>query len=117
MRSSKEHTSCCHVECCGRGGATPDNSDHHEGPMEPETEMKERLPTQEKKLSSGSLGGGESARPKHVTVHPPGTKSAKPTVKKKSIRANLDVPRELLKCKEEGSDRLDLSKSNVSLSS
>ncbi|KAL3248287.1 hypothetical protein MRX96_056551 [Rhipicephalus microplus] len=44
----------------------------------------------EKKLSSGSLGSGDAARPKQVTVTHPGTTKPKPTSKKKgSIQADL----------------------------
>ncbi|KFM76461.1 hypothetical protein X975_07749, partial [Stegodyphus mimosarum] len=60
----------------------------------------------EKKLSSGSLGSGDAARPKQVTVTHPGTNKAKRTSKKKgSIQADLDVAKEFLRCKEEGSTR------------
>ncbi|KAL1466137.1 hypothetical protein MTO96_042923, partial [Rhipicephalus appendiculatus] len=45
---------------------------------------------EEKKLSSGSLGSGDAARPKQVTVTHPGTTKPKPTSKKKgSIQADL----------------------------
>ncbi|KAG8172535.1 hypothetical protein JTE90_024917 [Oedothorax gibbosus] len=70
----------------------------------------------EKKLSSGSLGSGDSARPKQVTITHPGTNKAKRTSKKKgSIQADLDVAKEFLRCKEEASTRLDLSKSSISI--
>ncbi|KAG1668453.1 26S proteasome non-ATPase regulatory subunit 1 [Nymphon striatum] len=46
--------------------------------------------SEEKKFSSGSLGGADGARPKQVTVTQPGTNKAKPTSKKKgSIQADL----------------------------
>ena len=58
---------------------------------------------QEKKLSSGSLGGCDGARPKVVTVKHPESNKPKPTVKKnKPIQADLDVAKEFIRCKEEG---------------
>ncbi|GFS33833.1 leucine-rich repeat protein soc-2 [Trichonephila inaurata madagascariensis] len=46
--------------------------------------------SKEKKLSSGSLGSADAARPKQVTVTHPGTNKAKRTSKKKgSIQADL----------------------------
>jgi leucine-rich repeat protein SHOC2 len=70
---------------------------------------------QEKKLSSASLGSSsEGTRPKVVTVKHPESNKPKPTVKKnKPIQADLDVAKEFIKCREEGSRRLDLSKSSV----
>ena len=58
---------------------------------------------QEKKLSSGSLGGCDGVRPKVVTVKHPESNKPKPTVKKnKPIQADLDVAKEFARCKEEG---------------
>jgi len=69
----------------------------------------------EKKLSSGSLASGETARPKMVTVKHPESNKPKPTTKRnKPIQADLDVSKEFSKCKDEGLRRLDLSKSSVS---
>lgn len=70
----------------------------------------------EKKLSSGSLGSGDAARPKQVTVTHPGTTKPKPTSKKKgSIQADLDVSKELCRCRDQGATRLDLSKSSITV--
>ena len=57
----------------------------------------------------------EGSKPKMVTVKHPESNKPKPTVKKiKPIQADLDVAKEFTKCREEGIQRLDLSKSSVS---
>ncbi|KAG1667911.1 Leucine-rich repeat protein soc-2 [Nymphon striatum] len=72
--------------------------------------------SEEKKFSSGSLGGADGARPKQVTVTQPGTNKAKPTSKKKgSIQADLDVSKEFSKCREDAAKTLDLTKSSITV--
>lgn len=67
----------------------------------------------EKKLSSSSMATPET-KPKVVTVKHPESNKPKPTMKKpKPLQANLDVAKELIRCKEENLARLDLSKSNI----
>ena len=53
---------------------------------------------------------------KSVTVEFPGgkVKNTGKSNKKRVPSANLDLPREFLTCKEEGRERLNLSKSNIS---
>lgn len=49
-------------------------------------------------------------------VTTPGASKPKPASRKKpSIQADLDVAKELSRCRDEGVTRLDLSRSNVSL--
>ncbi|RXG54032.1 Leucine-rich repeat protein soc-2-like protein [Armadillidium vulgare] len=68
----------------------------------------------EKKLSTGSLGAGDSTRPKVVMVKLDESKP-KPTAKKnKPIQADLDVSKEFTRCKDDGALRLDLSNSSIS---
>lgn len=69
-------------------------------------------------MSGGSLAGPEtSSRCKTVTVKHPESNKPKPTTKKnKPIQADLDVTKEFTKCKEDGLQRLDLSKSSVRFS-
>ena len=69
----------------------------------------------EKKLSSSSLTAGDGSRPKTVTVKVDENKPKPTTKKNKPIQADLDVAKEFLRCRDEGSHRLDLSKANVSV--
>src|SRR5207237_4629055 len=68
------------------------------------------------KWSPPPLPSEPSVRPKQVTVTHPGRSKAKPTAsrKKVSAQADLDVEKELHKCREEQSKRLDLTKCGIS---
>lgn len=75
--------------------------------------------------SGSSVAGGSSSsnsdmpaeiRPKMVTVKHPESNKPKPTTKKgKAIQADVDVIKEFQRCKEEGIQRLDLSKSSITI--
>ena len=69
----------------------------------------------EKKLSSSSLAAADASRPKVVTVKMAESNKAKPTSTKKArpVQSDIDLSKEFTRCREEGTKRLDLSKSNV----
>lgn len=55
-------------------------------------------------------------RPKVVTVKHPESNKPKPTAKKgKAIQADVDVTKELQRCRDENIKRLDLSKSSITV--
>ena len=68
-----------------------------------------------KKWSTGSLSE-PSVRPKQVTVTHPGRSKAKPTTSRKKVstaQVDVDVEKELSKCREEQCKRLDLTKCSI----
>jgi leucine-rich repeat protein SHOC2 len=75
-------------------------------------------PKEKKWSTSGaSTGAGADIKPKTVTVSLPEKNKQYTTGKKnRPIQAELDVSKEFLKCRDDGCERLDLSKSSVSLS-
>lgn len=55
-----------------------------------------------------------AARPKQVTVTHPGASKPKPTTSRKpKMHADLDVEKEFHKCREQGTRRLDLTRSSI----
>lgn len=65
---------------------------------------------------SGSNDPVEVVRPKVVTVKHPESNKPKPTAKKgKALQADVDVTKELQRCRDENIKRLDLSKSSITI--
>lgn len=66
------------------------------------------------KWSVGTSGAEASVRPKQVTVAQPGGSKAKPTSsRKKPTTSPLDVEKEIQKCRDERSKRLDVTKCSL----